>query len=363
MPDISKIDTNLAPVAVSEGMVFYDVRKAPFKLYGLHEPQTPGLFRRCPEEVAAATSAGVHFLHTNTTGARVRFRTNSKKVAIRAKQPTTCVMPHQAITGSSGFDLFMDGAFWNTFIPPIDYGGGFMPHFSMEGGYEAEITLPDSRSRDMLIHFPTYNDVEELWVGIEEGAELTFGDEYTVKKPIVFYGSSITHGCAATKPGNAYPNLLSRWLDADIHSLAFSGNAKGEEVMAEHIASLDMSAFVLDYDHNAPSPEHLKNTHEKFFSIIREKHPDLPIVIASKPDCRLGDDSQKRKSIILETVANARAKGDNNVYFVDGETMFDLLDRSMCTVDSAHPTDIGFYCMAKAFYPVLKKILYPGEGK
>ena len=51
------------------------------------------------------------------------------------------------------------------------------------------------------------------------------------------------------------------------------------------------------------------------------------------------------------------------MYFVDGETMFDLLDRSMCTVDSAHPTDIGFYCMAKAFYPVLKKILYPGEGK
>ncbi len=358
MADISKIDTNLAPVSVSEGMEFFDVRKPPFRLYGLYEPTTPGVFRRCLLEVAKNTSPGVEFLHTNTTGARVRFRTNSSRIAIKAEFPSLCVMPHQAITGSSGFDLHANGMFVKSFVPPIDYQGGFMPHFHVEGGYSSQIDLGYPKSRDILIHFPTYNDVTNLFIGVEAGAELTWGDEYAITKPVVFYGSSITHGCAATKPGNAYPNLLSRWLDADILNIAFSGNAKGEDAMAEYIATLDMSAFVYDYDHNAPTVEHLQNTHSRMFSIIREKNPELPIIMASRPNRNYDDHRAERKAVILQTVADARAKGDNNVYFVDGETMFDLLDREMCTVDGSHPTDIGFYCMAKAFEPVLREILY-----
>ena len=89
---------------------------------------------------------------------------------------------------------------------------------------------------------------------------------YVVEKPIVFYGSSITEGGCASRVTNAYPALLSKWLNADYINLGFSGSAKGEIPVAEFIAEQSMSAFVYDYDHNAPNPEHLAATHEAFFS-------------------------------------------------------------------------------------------------
>ena len=105
MKDVTQIDRNLQPDAVSDGLWYFDVRKSPFRLYGLYRPRDPGPFRRCPEEVARAMSAGALFLHTNTSGARVRFRTDSRIVAIRAEFPSLCVMPHQALGGSSCFCL------------------------------------------------------------------------------------------------------------------------------------------------------------------------------------------------------------------------------------------------------------------
>lgn len=356
--NIQTVDRNLAPSRVSGGMEFFDVRKAPFTLHGLYRPETPGLFRRCPSEVAEATSDCVAFLHTNTTGARVRFCTTSRKIAIRAEEPTICAMPHQALTGSSGFDMYLDGSFFKSFVPPIDYQGGFMPHFDISGGYGAEIDTFSAEAKQVTIFFPTYNDVAELYVGLEPGAELTEAEPYRNETPVVFYGSSITHGCSATHPGNTYPNLLSRWLDTDILNLAFSGSARGERAITDYIAGLKMSAFVLDYDHNAPDAEFLRKTHEPMFQRIREKQPELPIVIASKTDLHTEDQWQLRREIILDTYRHAVAAGDKNVYFVDGAKIFDLLDRSACTVDGCHPTDVGFFCMAKAFEPVLRNVLY-----
>ena len=359
MANIAQIDRNLQPDEVSDGLCYYDVRRAPFRISGLWHPERPGRFRRLPEEVAKAMSDGAHFLHTNTSGGRVRFRTSSRIVAIRAEFPSLIVMPHQALGGSSCFDLYADGAYCRTFLPTVDYQGGFAPHFSAEGGYSAQIELPDAREREILIHFPTYNDVTALYVGLEEGASLAAPAEYTVKDPVVFYGSSITQGCAANKPGDIYPAILSRWLDTEILNLGFSGNARAEDCIAEYIAGLTMSAFVYDYDHNAPTAEHLQNTHERMFRILREKQPELPILMATRPDWTPTEDNIRRREIVLETYRRAKARGDGNVYFIDGATIFDLLDRNLCTADGCHPTTLGFYCMAMAFRPVLEQVLYP----
>ena len=72
-------------------------------------------------------------------------------------------------------------------------------------------------------------------------------------------------------------------MDMDAHlsrippDCAFRGGAKGETVMAEAIAKLDMAVFVYDYDYNAPNAAHLLKTHEPFFQIIRKAQPDLPV--------------------------------------------------------------------------------------
>jgi hypothetical protein len=125
--------------------------------------------------------------------------------------------------------------------------------------------------------------------------------------------------------------------------------------MADYIATLDMSVFVLDYDYNSPSAEHLKETHEKLFLKVRNSHPDLPIIILSMPKYTLSDYELSRRAIIEETYNNAIMRNDANVYFIDGPTLMSLC-ADEGTVDNTHPTDLGFYSMAQSIIEVLRRI-------
>ena len=127
--------------------------------------------------------------------------------------------------------------------------------------------------------------------------------------------------------------------------------------MAEYISGIDMSVFVYDYDHNAPTAEHLANTHETFFRVIREKNPTLPVVMMTRPSITYTEEHKKRREIVRATYEKARAAGDENVYFIDGEKFFGDEDRELCTVDRVHPNDLGFYKMASVVEPVIKEIL------
>ena len=118
-----------------------------------------------------------------------------------------------------------------------------------------------------------------------------------------------------------------------------------------------MEIFVFDYDHNAPDVEFLQQTHEPFFKRIREKNPDLPIVMMSSPDFDYRPDKPQRRDIVKQTYLNAVANGDKNVYYIDGSTFFGDTDRHLCTVDCIHPNDLGFYRMAGVIEPVIKRIL------
>ena len=174
----------------------------------------------------------------------------------------------------------------------------------------------------------------------------------------MFYGSSITQGGCASKAGSAYTTILCRRLDAAQINLGFSGNARGEERMARHIASLPMRLFVMDYDHNAPTPEHLEKTHESFFRIIREAQPDLPVMIISRPSFDVNpEENAVRRDVIRKTCEHALAAGDRHVAFVDGETLYGQADRDLCAVDGTHPNDLGFWRMAEALEPILRPLL------
>ena len=169
----------------------------------------------------------------------------------------------------------------------------------------------------------------------------------------------MTQGACASKAGSCYTTLLARRLDAAQINLGFSGNAKGEEVIARHIASLDMSLFVYDYDYNAPSVEHLQATHEPFFRIIREAQPELPIVMVSRTSGgKRSADMDARREVILKTYASALEAGDRKVWFVNGADLLGDTDLDLCSVDGTHPTDIGFLRMADGLEPLLRKILY-----
>ena len=107
-----KVNTNINKTDIC----FYSVLQPPFSIHGLIYENDK--FRRMPEAIAEAVSPGVHWLHSNTSGGRVRFKTNSPYIAISAKMTQVGKMDHFALTGSAGFDLFLDGKFHSAFRPP-----------------------------------------------------------------------------------------------------------------------------------------------------------------------------------------------------------------------------------------------------
>ena len=343
---IEEIDKNFIVTAPDAAQtVFFDVSRPPFTVHGLLRDAAG--YYRIPHALAAATNIGVKFLNLNTAGGRVRFRTDATRIVLRAELRAVTRMPHFAFTGSAGFDLYADDVYRGTFVPPDD----------MTDGYTSEIDLDAGGEREITIHFPLYSGVKRLEIGLPKGCILGKAAPYRITAPVVYYGSSITQGGCASRPGNAYQNILSRLLSCDHLNLGFSGSARGEPCMAAYIAGCRMSAFVLDYDHNAPDPAYLETTHEAFFRAVRAQQPTLPILLLSRPQPNPNQEDLLRRDIVKRTWETALQTGDRHVYFIDGTTMLQLFGGDSGTVDNCHPNDLGFYCMAKALEPVLKAVL------
>jgi len=346
MSDITKIDENfnIKTNIEKEDICFYDAYSKPFSVYGVFKEN--GIYRRMPERVAKSVSDGVEYLHINTAGGRVRFITDSFYVAIHSeKQMNYSNMNHFAFSGVCGFDLYVDGIHQKALIPPQD----------MKDGYESVFDFEDKKLREITIYFPLYSGVGDLHIGLEKDAVINEASPYVNEKPVVYYGSSITQGGCASRAGMSYQTVISRRFNCDFVNLGFSGSAKAEDAIIEYIKNLDMSLFVYDYDHNAPTVEHLEKTHWKMFEAIRKANPDLPIIMMPRPKLYLNDDEIKRRSIIERTYKKAVSLGDKNVYYIDNRELTALCG-SEGTVDGCHPTDFGFASMAKAVGDDIEKI-------
>lgn len=359
--DISKIDKNFANTFSFEGMKMYNVNEEPFKLYGLYREDGETDFKRLPEDVAIKTNNNsIKNLYKTTTGIRVKFATDSQRIILRCVLPYIYTVPHMAATGSSCFDMYIDGQYHNVFRPGVDETKSATGTDS-DKGFSSGFVFPDKKRREILIHFPLYNPVDEVYIYVEDDANIYAPKEYKHEFPFVVYGSSITHGACASHPGNSYPAMLSREFDSDFINLGFSAGCKGELCLAEHIAKIPKSVFIYDYDANAPTLEHLKNTHEPFFKKVREENPTLPIIIMTGHDNSAKTYGAKaiedRHEVIYQTYKHAIDAGDENVYFVCGSNHFQQIGDDLCTVDGTHPNDLGFYCMAKAVERILKNLL------
>lgn len=350
MQDIYQIDKNFCFDSNIDipGIRFYDVLQSPFSVHGaFHED---GMFRRMPETVAKSVNDGVYGLHTRTAGGRVRFRTDSPYIAIHADMPPATHMSHCALTGSASFDLYVRGEDGKErFVDAYKRG------IKAPAGYEAVLRPAGEGMREYTINFPTYSSVNSLHIGLDENAAVEAPAPYSRPVPVLFYGSSITQGGCASRPGTTYQSIASRRLEFDYINLGFAGSAKGEQTMADYIAQQNMSVFVYDYDHNAPTVAHLQDTHEKLFQTVRKAHPDIPVIMMARPRYRPDADALARLAVIRNTYENAQKAGDRNVYLLDGPTLMAMAgDDGM--VDNSHPNDLGFGSMAKALCDTLEKI-------
>ncbi|MBQ8642684.1 MAG: SGNH/GDSL hydrolase family protein [Clostridia bacterium] len=349
---IEEIDRNLK-VETSirkDDIIWLSPKDAPITIHGLCETELDMPYHRLPESVAKASNPGVEGLMWHTAGGRIRFATNSPYIAIKAVMNECGTMPHITKAGQSGFDLYGYTGGRSVYI------GTFMPASGLTRGYESCIHVKPEMNT-YTINMPLYDGVKELYIGLAKDSEIQAAAPYRYEKPVLYYGSSITQGGCASRPGNAYQGFIERKFDTDYINLGFSGSARAEEAMNEYLASLDASVFVCDYDHNAPSLEHLKNTHYPLYKTYREANPATPVVFVSKPDFRGDADSIARRAAIYETYRIAKENGDDNVYFIDGEQLFAGEFRDSCTVDGCHPNDLGFYRMGMVIGEMVGRLL------
>lgn len=311
-------------------------------------------FIKMPLDIANKTSTQVLWGSRCTAGVRALFSTDAKTIKLHATIFQKCLMNHMPLTASAGFTLckIVNGKekFVCNFIPSLNSG---------EDNMIAQADLNGNGLCDYILYFPLYSGVKSLALEFNKGARIQKYNKYKNLKPILYYGSSITQGGCASRTDNCYQSYISQWTDIDYFLLGYSGGARAEKEMREYLSQIDCSVFVCDYDHNAPSVEHLENTHLELYKNFRsvEKNKLTPIIFLTKPDGDRYPDGAKRVAIIRKTFNYARKNGDFNVYFIDGRTIYPEEVKEHCAVDGCHPTDLGFYFIAKKLFKVVKKVL------
>lgn len=364
--DIKQIDKNFDTTFIApQDVEWFSVREFPFSVHGVFYSEDEGLYRRLPKEIAEATNEGVAHLSKHTAGGRVRFITDSPYIIVRIEEPFEEPFSHMTIAGKYGISLFVNNVFTGTIMPTYEQIASGNP----TGGGNGKIVFDgikypygmNGKAYQTEIFFPLYSAVNAMYVGLKKGSVIRSPKAYKHKTPVLFYGSSITQGACASKPGDDYINRLCRMLDTDIINLGFSGSARAEMVMAEYLSSLNSSVFVMDYDHNAPSVEDLEKTHYALYQTFRKARPNTPIIMMSMPTIE-GYETRPwymgRKDVIINSFNYAVAEGDKNVYFIDCYGCFGNLENcEYGTVDDCHPDSLGFMRMTERVYPVLERVL------
>ncbi len=265
-------------------------------------------------------------------------------------------MAHMAFTGQGGCDLYLgsnpaDLAFFRCASFPIN-------NLKYSFTYYENI---EKKMRLHLINLPLYASVNEIQIGLDENAVVKPATLFT-KGKVVCYGTSITQGGCASRPGMCYTNILSRMMDYEFVNFGFSGNGRGQKEIAEMLASIDnVKMYILDYEANV-TLQMMQNTLETFINTLRKSYPTVPILVLSKimmPNehhFETNGINERKLYSYQKRIVRIHQKEDNNIYFLDGHKLIGPQDLEM-TVDGAHPTDLGFYFMSTRLNKYLKKIL------
>lgn len=329
-----------------------------------------GYYTRLSAGIEGKVRSAVWDLGQCSAGIALRFRTNAKTIGARWTLLNNFRMNHMTPTGICGFDLYaFDGKEWR-------FAGTAQPN-----GKESVNVFRrgmDGRMRDYVMFFPLYDGVIELALGVEEGAVIEqptaigdnpFGGEKV--KPLVVYGTSITQGGCASRPGMVWTSILSRMLKRECVNLGFSGNGRMDLIMAQEMARIDAGAYLIDCLGNC-TVKTVRDSTEQFIKTLALAHPDVPVIMMSNYpyqyqwlDAGTRQDVNEEDALWHQLYEKMRAEGLNNLQYLEigGTHSAEEPMEGAATgpdnegsVDGTHLTDLGFLRMAEFMYPHLKDI-------
>ncbi len=327
-----------------------------FELIGKGFTNTKSLYERLPASLEERLRSNLWKESTNSSGLAIRFRSNSSVIAAKWEVTLNRVYNHMTPTATKGLDLYclVDGK-WK-FVKPA------RPSTKNKKSSTIIIENLDPREREFMLYLPMYDGLISLEIGVETDAFIKNPgiNSPRKEKPVVLYGTSVTQGACASRAGMQFSSQLSRMLDRQIINLGFNDQGRLDVEVAEVMADIDASCFIIDcLGNNGISKLPDKLTF--FYNAIRSKNSKAPIVLVEQTYYTYTLFNNKtfnyiqRKNNILREFYNKTAKKDKNLHYVEG---YEKIGSDMeGTMDGSHVTDLGFWRMTQYMYPIIKKII------
>lgn len=346
-----RIGLGVAPAA---DLVWHDIR--PFGVEGKGWAGTEHFYDRLPARARGVVRPPVWELGQNSAGLCVRFVTGAAEIHARWRlRFETLAMNHMPATGMSGLDLYVRlGGQWR-------WIGVGRPEKYPVSEFQLVSGVAPGR-RQYLLYLPLYNGVDSVEIGLPRRAAVAKAPPRRGRsgRPICFYGTSITQGGCASRPGMAYPAILGRRLERPTINLGFSGNGQAEPEVARLLAELDPSVFVLDCLPNLTLAQVLERV-GPMVRTIRAARVQTPIVLVENVRYQQAPcATEQRRNWTAKNAALRRvyrqlkAGGVKGLHYVPADDLFG--HDGEATVDGAHATDLGFIRIANVLEPVLRPL-------
>src|SRR3954451_4603898 len=266
------IDPARASIRPGDPTRWYDIRPLGVEGQGWAETKAP--FDRLPARAEGLVRDPVWGLGRQSAGLCVRFVTDAPEIKARwTLTSRQLALPHMAATGVSGLDLYarLDGR-WR-------WTGVGCPEQAPTNTATLAAGLPEGR-REYLLYLPLYNGVSAVEIGLPQGRSLAQAPPRPSghERPIVVYGTSITQGGCASRPGMVHTAILGRRFDRPVINLGFSGSGRMDPAVVELMGELDAAVFVIDCSPNLDAMGITERT-GPLVATLRKARPDTPILL------------------------------------------------------------------------------------
>jgi hypothetical protein len=322
---------------------------------GWSDSETP--YQRLPESIRNKVRPEVRQLAGHSAGIFLHFKTsNAESLSLRWRLTGNNYLPHMSPLGVNGLDVYarINGKWrWAASARP--------DRSAKDNAVDPILRFPKDRTIEFMVYLPLYTGVEKMEIAVSEGGNIE-PVEFNAP-PIVIYGTSIVHGCSASRPGMTYPALLGRRLDLPVVNLGFSGHGTMDFEFAEIMAGVPASAYVIDCLPNMTSmpASEVKSRLDVLVRDLKKRRPETPILVVEDRRYAYPSFSGKERipphwETVRDAVAELTASGITGVELVRGDDL--VGDDFDATIDGSHPTDLGMFRYAEVIEPVLRRLLH-----